>query len=393
MPAQFALRRRRVLAASAAALAASALAGACASASTSASTSSGGRPGTAKGAATTVSVVLTPDGCAPSPASAPAGLLTFSVVNKNADAVSEAEVLKGETILGEKENLTPGLAGSFSLRLGPGAYVVNCPNAKTEKADFTVTGAASSAAPSPSASALAATASQTYHDYVVSEVTQLIAGTATFTTAVKAGDLAAAKAAFGPARTHYESIEPVAESFGDLDPAIDARIDDVADASQWTGFHRIEKALWTDNSLAGMDPIADKLTADVAKLQSLVATQTYQPAQIANGCVELLDEVAKSKVTGEEDRYSHTDLFDFEANVDGAKEGFAAVEPLLTLTDPTLASTIDARFADVLTALQPYKQGAGWVDYSTVDQDARRALAQKVDALAEPLSQVAARVG
>ena len=43
-----------------------------------------------------------------------------------------------------------------------------------------------------------------------------------------------------------------------------------------------------------------------------------QPAQVANGSVDLLGEVAKSKVTGEEERYSHTDLGDFEANVDGA---------------------------------------------------------------------------
>lgn len=345
------------------------------------------------GSAAKVSITLTPDGCAPSPASVAAGLITFEVTNKNASAVSEAELLRGDTIMGEKENLTPGLSGKFSLRLQPGKYVVNCPNAKAEQADFTVTGVATSAAPDPSASALAAQASKAYHDYVVSEVQQLVAGTATFTTAVKAGDIAAAKAAFGPTRTHYESIEPVAESFGDLDPAIDARIDDVDDPSKWTGFHRIEKALWEDNTLAGMAPIADQLTADVAKLQSLVADQTYQPAQIANGSVELLDEVGASKVTGEEDRYSHTDLYDFDANVRGAQEGFIAVEPLLKRADASLASTIEARFTDVLNALQPYKQGDGWVDYSTVTEDQRRALAQKVDALAEPLSQVAALVG
>jgi len=345
------------------------------------------------GGGTPVTITLTSAGCEPSPATVGAGLVTFKVTNKDASAVSEAELLKGSTILGEKENLTPGLSGSFSLRLGAGKYVVNCPNAKADHADFTVTGTATSAAPNPSAQALAAAAGQAYHDYVVSEVAQLVSGTATFTAAVKSGDIAAAKAAFGPARTHYESIEPVAESFGDLDPAIDARIDDVDDPNQWTGFHRIEKALWEDNSLDGMAPIADQLTADVAKLQSLVADASYQPAQIANGSVELLDEVANSKVTGEEDRYSHTDLYDFEANVSGAKEAFTDVEPILKTVDPTLASTIETRFSDVFAALEQYKQGDGWVDYSTVGDDARRVLTQKVDALAEPLSQVAALVG
>jgi iron uptake system component EfeO len=382
------LVRCRTLAVGAAALAVGLLASGCGSASTASSPT--GDDGVK------VAITLTSADCVPAPASVPAGLVTFEITNKGASAVSEAELLKGSTVLGEKENLTPGLSGSLSLRLEPGSYVVACPNATTDHAEFTVTGSSTSTSADPSAAALgtaARAASAAYHDYVVAEVQQLVTASAAFTTAVKAGDIAAAKAAFGPARTHYESIEPVAESFGDLDPAIDSRADDVADAEQWTGFHRIEKALWADNSLDGMAQVADKLTADIAKLQSLVATQTYQPAQIANGSVELLDEVARTKVTGEEDRYSHTDLFDFEANVVGAKEGFTAVEPLLKTSDPALAATIQARFADVFDALQQHKQGNGWVGYSTVGDDARRALAQKVDALAEPLSEVAARVG
>ena len=367
------------------------------------SNGSTGSPTAGEKAAVTVSITLTPSGCAPSPATIEAGLVTFEITNRGADAVTEAELAKGNNVIGEKENLTPGLSGKFSVRLQPGSYVVNCPNAKTDHFDFTVaanaTGAGSSAgadgsaATSPANAAAVAAATTAYHDYVDAEVRQLVAATATFTAAVKSGDIAAAKAAYGPARTHYESIEPVAESFGDLDPAIDARADDVADQSQWTGFHRLEKALWEDNSLTGTAPIADQLTADVAKLQALVVNQIYQPATIANGCVELLDEVARTKVTGAEDRYSHTDLFDFEANVSGAREGFTDIEPLLKRSDPALAATIESRFADVTEALEQYKQGNGWVDYSTVGQDARRVLAQKVDALAEPLSQVAALVG
>ena len=41
----------------------------------------------------------------------------------------------------------------------------------------------------------------------------------------------------------YERVEPVAESFGDLDPRIDARANDVP-KSKWTGFHPIERRLW-----------------------------------------------------------------------------------------------------------------------------------------------------
>jgi iron uptake system component EfeO len=343
--------------------------------------------------ATTVNIELTDDGCAPSPASVPAGPVTFKVVNVSASKVSEAELMRDDTIMGEKENLTPGLSGSFSLKLSAGSYTVYCPNAKTEKTAFTVTGSGGGATQNPAVQAALDQATSGYKQYVIGEVDKLVPATKKFTDAVRAGNLEAAKQSFAPARYYYEEVEPVAESFGDLDPQIDARADDVDDPAQWTGFHRIEKALWEDKSLAGMAPVADKLDADVAKLKEQVATATYQPAQLANGATELLNEVASSKITGEEDRYSHTDLSDFKANIAGGKAAYDLLVPALQKLDPTLAGTVSQRFADVQDALKPYQQGGDvFVDYSTVNEDQRRVLTQKVDALAEPLSQVAARV-
>jgi iron uptake system component EfeO len=342
--------------------------------------------------ATKVSIELTDDGCTPSPASVSAGPVTFEVTNKNASKVSEAELMQNDLIVGEKENLSPGLSGTFSLHLNAGTYQVYCPNAKTEKTDFKVTGSAADASQDPAVKALLDQAVTGYQQFVVAEVDKLVPATTQFTDAVRAGNLDQAKALYAPARYYYEEVEPVAESFGDLDPDIDARADDVDDPSQWTGFHRIEKALWADRSLAGMAPVADKLDADVAKLKSQVATTTYQPAQLANGATDLLNEVASSKITGEEDRYSHTDLSDFEANIIGGQKAFQLLQPALQKVDPSLATTVDQKFADVLTALKPFKQGTVYADYSTVANDARRVLTQKVDALAEPLSQVAAKV-
>ncbi|MFI0898816.1 iron uptake system protein EfeO [Streptomyces sp. NPDC020983] len=339
-----------------------------------------------------VTVTLTDDSCAPSPASVPAGPVTFQVKNVSASKVTEAELLSGDTIIGEKENLTPGLSGSFSLTLKSGTYQMYCPSAKTEKTAFTVTGSAAAPSQDPAVTALLKQATTGYQAYVVAEVDKLLPATKTFTDAVRAGDVEKAKASFAQARYHYEEIEPVAESFGDLDPDLDAREDDVTDPSKWTGFHRLEKALWKDRSLAGMKPVADKLDADVARLRTLVATTTYQPAQLANGATGLLDEVAASKVTGEEDRYSHTDLSDFEANVIGAQKAFELLKPAVDKIDASLSSSIGTQFAAVLAALEPYRKGSGFVDYSTVGDDKRRVLTQKVDALAEPLSQVAGKV-
>jgi iron uptake system component EfeO len=382
--------RRPLPAASCCLAVAASLAAASLSACAKSDPKSGGAAGSG---ATTVTVEVTDAGCKPTPDSVTAGSVTFKVTNKNSGKVTEAELKRNDVIIGEKENLTPGLSGSFSLKLKAGKYAMVCPNASQESWDFTVTGDSGGSLPAGVTAALdQATAG--YQQYVIGEVAKLIPATKKFTDAVRAGDVAQAQKLYAPARYFYEEIEPVAESFGDLDPEIDARADDVQDdPSKWSGFHRIEKALWEDKSLAGLAPVADKLDADVAKLQGLVATTTYQPAQLANGATELLNEVATSKVTGEEDRYSHTDLSDFEANVVGARKAFDLLKPALAQLDAGLAGTIDPRFDDVLAALKPYQLGDGmYVDYSTVDDDKRKVLIQKVNALAEPLSQVAAKV-
>ncbi|MEV0840185.1 iron uptake system protein EfeO [Actinocatenispora sera] len=354
----------------------------------------GGDDAAAKGA-TTVKVSLTDGGCKPSPAKIKAGAVTFQVKNENASKVSEAELLQHGVIVGEKENLTPGLSGTFSLKLKAGKYQIYCPNAKTEHWNLTVTGTAADASQDPAVRKALASATTGYHDYVVAEVDKLVPATKKFTDAVRAGDIARAKQLYASARYYYEEVEPVAESFGNLDPEVDARVNDVTDPSKWTGFHRIEKALWQDRSTKGMKPVADKLDADVAKLKKLVATAKYQPAQLANGATELLNEVASSKITGEEDRYSHTDLTDFEANVTGGQKAFELLKPALDKIDPALAKKVDSAYAQVFDSLKPLAgdySGTKYVDYSTVTQAQRRTLTQQVDALAEPLSQVAAKV-
>ena len=341
---------------------------------------------------TEVKIALSDAGCEPQPASVPAGPVKFAITNTGSSRVTEVELLHDGRILGEKEGVKAGSSGDLVLRLqAGGAYTIHCAGGATNRWAFTVTEGSGHPDTATANTSLAA-ATQAYHDYVVSETDQLAASTKQFTDAVRAGNMDAAKQAYPLARVHYERIEPVAESFGDLDPSIDARINDVANPADWTGFHRIEKALWQDKTLSGMSPIADKLDADVAPLKSKVAGESFQPAQLANGAGELLNEVSTTKVIGEEERYSHIDLWDFAANVDGARKAFELLKPAVTAKDPALAQQVDARFADVADKLSKYRQGDGYVDYSTVPDDQRRVLANAVNALAEPLSKVAAVV-
>ncbi|MCC6238548.1 MAG: iron uptake system protein EfeO [Dehalococcoidia bacterium] len=346
---------------------------------------------TAGSGARVIDVTLSDDGCAPRLIASSAGPTTFNVTNEGTSRVTEFEVMDGTRILGEVENVIPGKERSFSLTLKAGSYTTYCPGGEVfERGSLEV---AVSGEGATTDSAAQKQAVDTYLAYVKTQADQLITGTTAFAEAVKANDATKAKGLFASARYHYEAIEPIAESFGDLDPAIDAREGDVPEAD-WGGFHRIEKALWVDNSLAGMGPVADQLVANVRSLRRQIDSIELEPAQIANGSVELLDEVSTSKITGEEDRYSHTDLSDFAGNLDGARAAFDAVRPLLNEKEKSLADDLDKHFANVKGTLDRYHgsnaAGNGYVLYGDLKADDTRALSTAVDALAERLSKVAA---
>jgi iron uptake system component EfeO len=346
----------------------------------------GGLAVPAEAKSTTVKVEINDDGC-PAKITTKAGPTTFKVSNTGSGDVSEFEVLSGDRIIGEKENIAPGLNGEFSLTLKPGKYSTKCPGgSKHSTGKLIVKG---SAATKLSADGQAAV--DQYRQYLEAQTGELVTATKAFTDAVDAGNVEQAKALYAPSRIAYERIEPVAETFGDLDPKIDARKGDVPD-KDWGGFHKIEQALFVNNTTAGMSEVAADLEEDVGTLANLMASVELQPAAIANGAVELLNEVSASKITGEEERYSRLDLLDFAANVDGAQAAFDSVKPLLTGKNAALASQIDTRFAAVDTALANYKSGNGYVLYTALTQNDTKTLSQAIDALAEPLSKVASKL-
>jgi iron uptake system component EfeO len=230
-----------------------------------------------------------------------------------------------------------------------------------------------------------------YRDYLRQNADELAATTKPFVVAVVAGNLAEAKALYAAPRIPYERIEPVADSFGALDPKIDARQNDVA-AGDFEGFHRIEKALWEEGTTDGMAPVAEQLQRDVEALAEKVKDVELQPAQIAEGANGLLGEVSASKITGEEERYSHIDLVDFEANVEGSEAAFEAVKPLLDESDPDLSGEIEADFKMVFNSLEPYRTADGFVPYTELTKADTKKLAVAIDTLAEKLSLVPAEI-
>lgn len=399
MPTTPAVRRSRAALAitAATAFAATAALAGCSSSSTTtkpaaASTqSAGGDPRKAS------VVISAADGCSADKLSFPAGALTFDITNKDATAVSEVELQSGQRIVGEKENLPPGFSGTFSVSVDAGKYTLYCPGAQQENTTITVTGKAAAGSDS-SVDALLSQGTQEYAAYVTNQVGYLVQTSEALQTALQGNDLTAAQQAYMKARPYYEKIEPVAESFtvgsDNLDNDIDARVDDVP-ASQWEGFHRIEQGLFQKKSLTGLATYGAGLVTDVKKLQTLTTGLAYKPYELANGAQDLLDEVASSKITGEEERYSHIDLLDFQANDEGAEQAFAALQPALQKIDPTLTSSIAQAFTALDTLVDTYRTGSnasGFELYTSLTTADKQKLAAAVKAVQEPLSQVAAKV-
>ncbi len=234
-----------------------------------------------------------------------------------------------------------------------------------------------------------------YSIWVEGQVTEMITATTPFTDAVRAGDLDAAKAEFAPSRQAWERIEPIAGLIPDIDTKVDARVDDFASPEDpaWTGWHRIEYILWELDTTEGAAAFADQLDADLLSLQAEVGELEITPLAMAKGSGELVEEVSEGKIQGEEDRYSHTDLWDFAANIDGAKQVIDLLSPALEAKDADLLATVQQQFADVDEGLAAYAEGDGWKSYEELTDADKEALQADLAALSESLATVPGTLG
>ncbi|RWR09002.1 iron uptake system protein EfeO [Sinirhodobacter populi] len=235
-----------------------------------------------------------------------------------------------------------------------------------------------------------------YKLYVAENTAQLVTDTEAFVAAIKAGDVEKAKSLFAPTRMSYERIEPIAELFSDLDGAIDARADDYekAEADEaFTGFHRIEYALWVESSTDPVQGYADQLLTDVQALDARINELTFPPEVVVGGAAALMEEVAATKISGEEDRYSRTDLWDFDANFAGSEKIYDLLKPLIAEKDPAFVTKTDANFKAVDDVLAKYRKDGGYVSYVELTDADRTVLSTRVNTLAEDLSTLRGMLG
>ncbi|MFJ6437661.1 iron uptake system protein EfeO [Streptomyces sp. NPDC091416] len=341
-----------------------------------------------------VQVVAKDDSCDVSKTKLPAGHVELAVENKGSKVTEVYVLFPDDRIVAERENIGPGTKATITAEIKAGSYEIACkPGMKGHgiRQKIDVSGGKTAKRSPEMDRAVAA-----YRTYVQAQADETLPKVKVFTDAVAAGDIEAAKKAYADSRIGWERTEPVAESFGDIDPKVDVREDGLEDGQKWTGWHRLEKALWQDKKLGAEEKaLAPVLHKDLLDWQKRVGTAEITPTSMANGAKELLDEVATGKVTGEEERYSHTDLVDFKANVEGAEKSYQLLKAIAAKNDAALTSTLDKRFAALNTLLDKYrtdKSSYVFTSYEKVGKADRKELSDAVNALAEPLSRLAAAV-
>jgi len=341
-----------------------------------------------------VKVTATDDRCETSKKAISAGHVELAIENKGSKVTEVYLLFPDERIVSERENIGAGTKQRLTAEVKAGDYLIACkPGMKGKgiRQALSVTGKSTVKRDPRLDKAVAE-----YREYTQQQAEETLPKVKVFTDAIQAGNLAAAQAAYAPSRIGWERTEPVAESFGDIDPLVDTRADGLDPGQKWTGWHRLEKALWQDKKIGAEEKaLAAKLVTDLTDWQKRVGTAEITPTSMANGAKELLDEVATGKVTGEEDRYSHTDLVDFKANVEGAQQAYTLLRPIAQKNNAPLVAELDKQFAALNTLLDKYraeKAGYDFVSYDKVTEAQRKELSDAVNALAEPLSKLAAAV-
>ena len=237
-----------------------------------------------------------------------------------------------------------------------------------------------------------------YRAYVVAQIDTMLAETSRLAAAAEAGELDRARRLYPVSRRPWERIEPIAGLIPDFDAAVDARADGGTGPTDdsFTGWHRVEYHLWEDRDLQAASAYADRLAGDLAELEEAAPGLEITPGVLTVGAQELIEEVAApdGKLSGEEDRYSGTDLYDFKANVEGSEVLVDLLEPALQEADPALADRIDAQFAELDGRLAAFGGFAeGFADYAEVSDAERAELSATLGALAESLSQLNGALG
>ncbi|WP_339465095.1 MULTISPECIES: iron uptake system protein EfeO [unclassified Pseudomonas] len=345
-----------------------------------------------------VVVNIHPGNCEPNELSVPAGRASFRIVNRSERAV-EWEILDGVLVVEERENIAPGLSQAINANLQPGDYAITCGLLSNPRGTLHVTPTAASDAAAkakPSMIAFVGPLSE-FRVYLASQGSALIKAVTVLDQAIASGDLSQAQAAYLPARAAYQHLAPAAQRLAELDNSINARADYFEKREQdraFVGFHRIEYGLFQQGKLDDLAPVSQRLLTDVTTLKQQLLAQSLPPEQLVNSVVRNLSTLADVRAaSGEEERYSHSDLNGFAANLQTAHKVVDLLRPMLSKSAADLLPKVDKALADFDTELNTYKIKDGYARYDTVSGEQRKQIADKAQALARALDGIDPALG
>lgn len=345
-----------------------------------------------------ISVTIHPHSCEPNALSVPAGPASFRIVNRSDRAV-EWEILDGVLVVEERENIAPGLSQVINARLQPGDYAITCGLLNNPRGTLHVTPTAESDAQAkarPSMVAFIGPLSE-FRVYLSSQGTALIKAVSALEQAIRAGDLAQAQALYQPARAAYQRLAPAAQRLGELDNSINARADYFEKREQdpgFVGFHRLEYALFQQRDLSGLAPIAQRLLSDVTTLKQQLLAQSLPPEQLVSLVARSQRSIAEVRAgSGEEERYSHSDLNGFAANLETTRKVVDLLRPLLAKPAAPLLAQIDSALGALDSQYGALRSAEGYASYDSVGADQRKRIADQAKVLADALDGIDPALG
>jgi len=343
-------------------------------------------------------VNIHPHSCKPNALTVPAGRASFRIVNRSERAV-EWEILDGVLVVEERENIAPGLSQVINANLQPGDYAITCGLLSNPRGTLHVTPTAASDAAAkakPSMVAFVGPLSE-FRVYLAVQGSALIKAATALNQAIASGDLAQAQALYLPARAAYQRLAPAAQRLAELDNQINARADYFEKREQdpaFVGFHRLEYALFQQRNLDDVTPIAQRLLADVTTLKQQLLAQSLPPEQLVGIVVRNLNSLAEVRAgSGEEERYSRSDLNGFAANAQTARKVVDLLRPMLSKSSADVLANVDQAMSDFDKQLNAFKSADGYVSYDAVTAAQRQQIAAKAQALAAAMDGIDPALG
>ncbi|MEL1087024.1 iron uptake system protein EfeO [Pseudomonas sp. OB66] len=343
-------------------------------------------------------VNIHPHSCEPNALTVPAGRASFRIVNRSERAV-EWEILDGVLVVEERENIAPGLSQVINANLQPGDYAITCGLLSNPRGTLHVTPTAASDAAAkakPSMVAFVGPLSE-FRVYLAVQSSALIKAATALNQAIATGDLEQAQALYLPARAAYQRLAPAAQRLAELDNQINARADYFEKREQdpaFVGFHRLEYALFQQRKLDDVAPIAQRLLADVTVLKQQLLAQSLPPEQLVGIVVRNLNSLADVRAgSGEEERYSRSDLNGFAANAQTARKVVDLLRPMLSKSSADVLANVDQAMSDFDNQLNAFKSADGYVSYDAVTAAQRQQIAAKAKVLAAAMDGIDPALG